>query len=803
MLKNYFFQAWRRISKDKTYTLLNILGLAAGLTCFAFISLWVSDEMSYDKFNQNYDRIVRVKGTTRTETGITESAVSSAPMALALKSDYPEVESTVRVDMREEIVVHDNKQTLQPGILLTDPSFFQIFSYHLTKGDPKSALTEPYTIILTASAASHYFGNADPMGQRLTLFMHDSTNRGSDYKVTGVMPDPPQNAHFTFNMLVSFKTIEVAHPDVLTVDGWGDASYYTYLLLRKGVDQKTFSSKISQFYAKYIGDRYNAWRAIYSYSTQPLGDIHLRSHLQNEITANGNITQVYIFSIIGICILLLAGINYTNLSTARSAARAKEVGIKKLVGAVKKQLIWQYLSESVMLSLLALVVALLLSIYLQPFFFDLTAKNVSLFSSPSLLLFMMATSVFLGILSGIYPAFVLSAFKPATVLKGAFKTGSKGVALRKMLVVAQFMITVILVTGIVVIYSQMTYIKDKNLGYDKDALVYIAVNGNTDVINGYTAFQNDLISNPLINGITRSNSMIVNGLARGGASTIDAKGNPLQVNTSRLRVDTNYLRVYGLKLLAGNNFTTGSSINPIMPVILNATAVKNFGWKNAGAAIGKPFTMGDQHGTVIGVVSDFHYNSLQSEIEPLVIYPVSARFSKITLNIDISKVSESLALIERTWKKYFAGALFDFDFVDAQLARQYIAEQRFSKIFMYFSVIALLIACLGLYGLVAFTTSQKTKEIGIRKVLGASANGIAVLLSSSFLKLVIISCFVAIPLTWYIMHAWLQEFAYRINISWWMLALPVALVVFIALVTVTVHTIKAALVNPIKSLRTE
>jgi putative ABC transport system permease protein len=364
-------------------------------------------------------------------------------------------------------------------------------------------------------------------------------------------------------------------------------------------------------------------------------------------------------------------------------------------------------------------------------------------------------------------------------------------------------ITIILVTGIVVIYSQMNYMKSKNLGYNKDALVYIAVNGNTDVINGYTAFQNDLSASPLVNGMTRSNSMLVNGLGRGGSATIDANGNPLQVNTSRLRVDANYLDVYGLKLLAGNNFTTGTNGNPALQVILNETAVKNFGWKNAATAIGKPFKMGDQQGTVIGVVNDFHFTSLQSAIEPLVIYPVSSRFSRITLNINMKKAGESLALIEQTWKKYFAGALFDFDFVDAQLANQYRAGQRFSKIFLYFSVMALLIACLGLYGLIAFSTSQKTKEIGIRKVLGASIHSIAVMLSRDFLKLVGLACLVAAPLTWYIMHTWLQGFAYRISITGWMLVAPVGLVLLIALVTVSSHTIKAALANPVKSLRTE
>src|SRR5258705_6499609 len=309
MLKSYLKQTWRSLIKNKTHSFLNIVGLSAGLTCFAFIALWVTDELSYDKFNGKYDRIVRLTGITKTESGISESAVSSAPMAKALKDDYAEVENTVRLDMHGEVVQYKDKQMHESGILLTDPSFFDVFSYHLTRGNEATALNEPYSIILTESTAKKYFGDSDPMGQILIIYLKDSTGRGAPYKITGIMPDPPKNAHFTFNMLGSFKTVEVADPDVLTIDGWGDASFYTYLLLKRNVDYKTFSNKISQFYKNYIGDRFDVWRSIYSYKLQPLRDIHLKSHLQYEIAPTGNVTQVYIFFTIGIFILLLAGIN--------------------------------------------------------------------------------------------------------------------------------------------------------------------------------------------------------------------------------------------------------------------------------------------------------------------------------------------------------------------------------------------------------------------------------------------------------------------------------------------------------------
>lgn len=803
MFTNYFKSFWRNLTKSKTYSLLNIIGLSAGLTCFSLIALWGTDELSYDKFNINYDRIYRVISTAKTQTGIEEAAVTSAPMAKVLKNDYPEVENTVRLRMREEIVISDNQQVLQPGILLTDPSFFDVFSYRLTRGNAATALNEPYSIVLTETTAKKYFGDKDPTGQTLMLNMYDTTGYAVAYTITGIMPDPPKNSHFTFNMLASFKTIEVARPNVLTIDGWGDANFYTYVLLKKGVDYKAFSNKIEQFYVKYIGELNNIWRSVYFYKLQPLRDIHLRSHLQHEIAPTESITQVYIFSTIGIFILLLAGINYTNLATARSIGRAKEVGIKKVVGASKQQLVQQYLSEAVFTTIIALLLAFVLSILLKPYFYQVTDKNLSLFSSPLLVSFLLGVALFLGLLSGIYPALVLSAFKPLTMLKGAFKSSSKGILLRKSLVVLQFVITIVLITGIIIINSQMSFIKHKDLGYNKYALLFIRVNGNTDVIKGYHVFKNELEKSPLISGIATSNSMISGGLGTGGSETVDPQGNPLQVNTARLRVDTNYFKVYGIKLLAGRNFSRSASTNTVRQIVLNKTAVRKIGWKSNEEAIGKPFKLEDTKGEVVGVINDFHFNSLEQAIEPLAIYPSDDHFSRITLKVDIKKANEVIALMENTWKKYFPSALFDYDFVSQQIKEQYKSEERFSKIFLYFSLLSLLIACLGLYGLISYTVFQKTKEIGIRKVLGATTSRIVIILSSSFIKLVLFAYIIALPIAWYVMNRWLQDFAYRVNLSLWMFIIAGLLVLSIALLTASFQSIKAALANPLKNLRTE
>ncbi|WP_158267558.1 ABC transporter permease [Adhaeribacter arboris] len=785
--------------RDKMYSFLNIVGLSAGLTCFAFIALWINSELNYDAFNQNYDRIVRVNKLIKTETNLSESARSGATIAAVLQQDYPEVENTVRMDMREEVVQYKDK-LLQERIILTDPSFFHIFSYNLIRGNAATAISEPYSVILTESTARKYFGETDPIGETLKIYLYDGVEMGKSYKVTGITPDPPQNSHFTFSMLASFRTVEVANPEVLTGNDPDNDKFYTYLLLKPGADYKTFSQKITSLYTKNLAHRFNV---TYSYKLQPLRAIHLSTHVADEETAGGNQSHVYIFSTIGVFILLLAGINYTNLATARTVNRAKEVSIKKVIGADKTQLIFQYLLESVLMALLALVLALLISFFIQPFFYQITAKDISLFSTPQLLIFLTGVTIFLGILSGIYPAFILSAFKPASILKGAFKSGPKGVLLRQSLVIVQFVITLILITSVVVIYSQMTYIKHKDLGYNKEALLFLRVSGNTDVIKGYPAFKNELTVSPLVSGVATSNSLIMGGLDKAGSQTTDARGKPFRVNTALLGVDTDYLKVYGIELIAGTNFTRQVTGDSIRPILVNESAVKRFNWHTPEKAIGKPFTTDGQPGTIVGVVHDFHFDVLQRPIEPLAIHPQAERFSRITIKLDRRKISQSKAFIEKVWAKHFPNALFDYGFLDKQLEAQYQAEERFSKIIVYFSVLSLVIACLGLYGLISYSISQKTKEIGIRKVLGATLNGIAVLLSKEFLKLVVFACFLALPLAGYILHYWLQDFAYRINLAWWMFAAAVVPVLLLALLTVGIQVMKAALINPVNALRRE
>ncbi|HTE32742.1 MAG TPA: ABC transporter permease [Chryseolinea sp.] len=803
MYKSYFIIGWRNISKHKVLSFINIVGLSAGLTFFAFIALWVYDELGYDTFNTNYDRIGRVVRTRQTESGTSKSALTSAMMAQSLESNFPEIENVVRLKMRGNIVKYNEQQFYQDGMLLADPSLFETFSITLSRGNAQAVLSDPFTIVLTESTAKKYFGNDDPIGQILTIYMYDASGYGAAYKVTGVMPDPPKNSHFTFSMLVSFKTAEVGKPDILKDKEFNDADYYTYILLRQGTDPRLFSEKITRFYARQPGTMQQDMINKYSFSVQPLGDIHLYSHLQNEIQATGNINQLFLFSAIGIVILTVAGINYVNLSIAGSISRAREVGIKKVIGALKNQLVIQYLVEAVLITFIALAISLMFSVLLQPLFLQLTGKDLSPLSSPELLIFLAGVAALLGVLSGFYPALTLSGSRPLIILNGNYHPGKSGLSLRKSMLVVQFTITIVLVMCIIVINSQMNFVRQRDLGYDKDPLIFLRIHGNTDVINGFAGFKNELLTSPLIAEVSTSNTVPVTGLDMTEFETMDLNDRRIQVSAASFRTDSKYLSVFGIELLAGRNFSETGVRDSIQPMLINEATVQATGWKSPQAAIGKPITVDGINGEVIGVIRNFHFSSLHDKIESLIIYPVSQRFSRVTLRTNGSDEHATTAWLGQVWKKHFPSALLDIDFVDTQVGAQYRDEERFSNIVLYFSLVAIVIACLGLYGLISFEASRKLKEIGIRKVLGASLRSIVIMLSKQFLILVSLSAFVAIPIAWYAMSQWLESFAFRTSIAWWMFAVAGLMVLILAILTISFQAVKAALENPVKSLRSE
>src|SRR5260221_2712471 len=681
MLRSYLTSAFRRLVKNKTYAVLNAIGLSVGLACFTLIGLWVKDELSYDRFHPKADRIYRVGGIFTDESGKFDQAVTPPPLTTSLLNDFPEVEDAVRLDMNNATVRKEDKQFIENDIILTDPSFFRMFSFELKAGDPRTALNDPYSIILSESMAKKYFGNDDPIGQLITLFRYDPEGQGKEYKVTGVIGDCPSNSQFRYNFLVSFKILEVYNPEVLQEYGWYNNSYYTYLLLKSGKSPQQLQAKFPKFLEKYMGVHNKEWKISYAYFLQPLTDIHLQSHLRYEIRETSSIGYVVIVATIGMIVLLLASINYVNLSTAFSSSRFKEVGVRKVMGAMKKQLVGQYLMESWLMALSSLALSFAWIELLWPLFEGLTGKAVVGLYTPSTLIILLGIATLVGLFSGIYPSLMLSSFKPVNILKGQLKTGTSGWWLRKSLVVIQYCITIVLVSGVLVVQLQLQFIQNKDLGFNAGKLLILGVNGSQEVIKGYDAFANDLLSRPPVSGIARSNSTLAGGLGNSVAVMEDVTGKIVNATVYWIRVDHSYLDVYKMNLLAGRFFSKDISSDSTKAFVVNEETVKAYGFQHAADAFGKPFSLGGNEGVIIGVVKDFYYNSLQYKIEPTCMFLLRNGFSRITVQFSGS-LRESLAIATDAWKKHFPNSVMDFKFADDALSSQYQSEQRFSKVFI-------------------------------------------------------------------------------------------------------------------------
>ncbi len=798
MFKNHFKIALRALMRAKSYTALNVFGLAVGLTCVSLIAAWSFDELSFDRFHQKHERIYRVVGQVKTDSETFDQAVTSPPMAQALVQDFPEIENAVRLDMNDCIVRNGDVQFEEDGVLMADQSFFEIFDYPLVQGEIATALSAPYSVVLTESIAKKYFGDENPVGQNITLFQYDPEGRGAPYQITGIVADPPENAHFSFTMLGSFKTIETASPRM--AQSWFDNGFFTYLLLKDGANASALEQKLPQFAERYMGEKMREYKMFYTYSLQSLADVYLHSNLRYEIGATGSMNTVYIFVTVGVFILLIACINYMNLATARSLGRAREVGVKKVLGAERSQLVRQFLVESTLVAMVSFVLALFFTELLQSPFFELTGKQLDRVFSMELLLLISGITLFIGVLSGLYPAFFISRFAAAAVLKGSFKTSKAGVFMRESLVIVQFAIAIVLLSGVAVVKSQMDFIKSKDLGFDKDALLLLKVNGFAEVQNEFQPFKNALLADPAISGVTRSRGLIAGGLGNVLIETVDGEGRPVSSSIYRLQVDPDFLDVYKIELLAGRDLTEADSMGAY---IVNESAVQAFGWGEPQNAPGKPFAR-DRPGAVIGVVQDFHFNSLQQSIAPMEFHLTRPNaFSRISIRLETANLAETVAFVEQTWREHFPAALFQHSFFDQRLENQYRQEKLFGDIFSAFVIISLTIACLGLLGLSAFAAEQRTKEIGVRKTLGATVPNVIALLSKDFAKLVLLANIIALPVAWFAMNGWLENFAYRVEMSWWVFAAAGGAALFIALLTVSTQAVRAALVNPVESLHYE
>jgi len=794
MLKNYLKIAWRNIWKTKGFSIINIMGLAVGMTACFLIALYVNFERSYDRYHGKADRIYRLVCDVKTPTETINANITSGPMAMYAAKDLPEIENFVRLLPNSLLIRKDNIKYQESKLFFADSTLFQLFDFAMVAGDPATALKEPFSVVLSESAAKKYFGQEDPMGKSL-LLTDDSFNS----KVTGVIKDIPENSQFKGDVFVSMVTL-IKMANFKFDEQWGNFGFTSYLLTKPNTDPSLLTTKFPAFLTNRVGKEMDQMKMHYSLFLEPLKEVYLYS--KRGGFESGNINNVYIFAVVALFILLIACINFINLSTARAIERAKEVGIRKVVGAYRIQITRQFISESVLICLLAFIISLLLCLGLIPYFNYLAGKEISggIFHHPIYIVILFLLACLIGILAGIYPALVLSSFKPVTVLKGKFSSNAKGLLLRKSLVIVQFVVSIALIAGTLIVYRQLGYMRNQNLGFNKEQMLILQTNGDAKS----RILKDAIISVP---GVL-SNS--VSGAVPGGEnpvaySEIENKQGDMQIaNLPVYFVDYNYIPLYKIKLVAGRIFSPDFGTDTAQAMILNESAVKLFGYLKPEDAIGKKYSQWGSEGKIIGVIKDFHFKSLQSKIEPL-----SMRYGQgnggglVSVKIEGQHINTALQAIERKWHEIIPSRPFEYFFADEFFDRQYRAENRFGGLFLNFAVLAIFISCLGLFGLVSYNTTQRYREIGIRKVLGASVSTIVRLLSIDFLQLVCLSILIASPLMWFFMSKWLADFAYHIDISWWIFAVAGSIAVGIALVVITSLTIKAAMENPVKSLRSE
>ena len=806
MIKNYIKTAYRSLTKNKAFTAINVLGLALGLATCLLIVFYVVDELSYDRYNVNASRIYRVNEDLKLGDNKVQYAVCMPPLAQTLKADFPEVENTVRLKKVGGMhVKKGNENLLEQNVLFADPSLFDVFTLPIIYGNKATALTDPNTVVITESTAKKYFNRVNVVGENLV------TDGNHVLKITAVIQDVPQQSHFNADFFLSMASF----PDSRSME-WLRSDYNTYVLMREGADYKKLEAQFPAFLRKYSGgqmqdelkmsyDKFEQSGSYFRMNMIPLTDIHLHSNQTGELGANGTEEYVYIFSAIGLFILLIACVNFMNLSTARSANRAREVGVRKVLGSARKYLIAQFLSESIMVTLVAVVIALLTAGMLLPAFNHFADKNIII--TAHTLVWLLPVSLiavlFIGFMAGLYPAFFLSAFQPIDVLKGKVSSGFKGGRLRSSLVVFQFFISIILIVGTLVIYNQLNYIQNRDLGYNRNQVLTIQnafelgdkAGPFRQEIKQLHGVEDATLTGFLPTSMNRSTAIFYK----------EAVADPKKsIFPQTWTVDEDYIKTLGMQMASGRYFS-GQMSSDSNTLVINETAAKFLGFNDAVNKViykssGGPNPTFKPY-TIIGVVKDFNFSSLRNNIEP-VIMQLGFDTGSLSIRLQPANVTALMAQIQDKWKGY-TQAQFQYSFMDQDFDAMYRSEQRIGTILMVFTVLAIAIACLGLFGLAAYAAEQRTKEIGIRKVLGASIVNIAGMLSSDFLKLVGIAIVIASPLAWWGMNKWLQDFAYRVDFHWWILAVAGAVAIFIAFITISFQAIKAAVANPVNSLRSE
>jgi putative ABC transport system permease protein len=805
MFKNYLLSTIRHITKRKGFSILNVLGLSIGLSASLLILQYVKDELSFDNFHPNGENIYRVKyDYYKDGQRVFECATAFNNIAATLKTDYPEVENVCRLYLRYGggIVQHEDVSMKENNVFIADQSFLEMFSFPFVAGDRTTALKEPNTAVIEEVTAKRHFGDQDPIGKRIRF------GNSEEYEITGVIKSP-ENSHLKFTFLFSYKTYPRLNPN-MTVrnweEGWGWYDFYTYVQLKPGTDPAALDAKFPDVVKK-LGRPGDVER--FKFSLQHMPDIHLYSNLLQEARVNGNVESVYFLMVIALFILVIAWVNYVNLSTARAVERAKEVGVRKSIGAARIQLAFQFVAEAFVINFIGVFIALALLNVSIPFFNTISGKELtsSILVEPVFWYAVVGLYIVGSCFSGLYPAIVLSSYKPAMVLKGPMKGSRQGLFLRKGLVVFQFVSSVALIAGTLIVYQQLRFMQNRELGIDINKMLVINAPGliqNREMYpSQYNSFKNEMLRHPSVKKMTGSSEIPGNLIYwTHGSKRV---GQDQEVGSSvlyRVGMDYDFFKTYGNEVLAGRVFApeyTADSSN----VVINRKAVDVLGFKTAQDAIGGLIAIGTDTVTVVGVIENYHQEGLKNDFRPTAYHLAPNDQAYYSLKIETKDLDQTLAYAKEKYSQLFPGNPFEYFFLDTFFNRQYKTDQQFGQVFGFFAMLAIFVASLGLFGLASFTAAQRTKEIGIRKVLGSTVPNIFLLLSKDFLKLVVLANIIAIPLVWMLMNSWLDSFAFRIQIGIWIFVVSAALTTFIALITVSYQSITAAIANPVKSLRYE
>ncbi|MEO9886955.1 MAG: ABC transporter permease [Balneola sp.] len=804
MFKNYFKIAWRNLVRNKSYALLNVLGLSVGLACCILITLYVLNELSYDKFHDNYEDLYRVTESVDEEGKLQTYASTYTALAPALKNYFPEIDNITHVYPISGLVTGpDNSKFQEDDIVLADSAFLTMFSFEMLQGDKNTALDRPFTMVITPSVATKFFGNENPVGK--TLAFKDA-RQSFDFQITGVVQEPPSNSHIKYKYIISYESLR-------NLRNWEyNQKYYppmyTYALVKNPTDVQKMESFMDQFTLQYYGEE-NGYSNGFNF--QPVSDIHLRSNLGNEMSANFDITYIYIFLAISIFILIIACINFMNLATARSLKRIKEVGMRKTLGAQKGQLIRQFLSEAILMTFISLVLAVLMVEAVIPYFNDMAGKALEfgIFSSWESITVLIGLVVIVGTISGSYPAFYLSSFKPIQSLKGdKAKQSSSSIFFRRGLVVFQFFISTSLIFGTIIIMKQLDFLKNSRLGFDKEQVLMVQMRETADQINA-KALKQEMLSVPGVKSVSAASG--VPGIASGihGFTVIPKRNEADSAIFQTLTVDFDYLKTLGIDIQQGRDFSEDYGTDESSAFIINKTAAKKFDFDNPlGEELVLKYWLSsevEKSGQVVGVVDDFQYHSLHKSIDPVIIHVLSGTYyhDYITIKLGTNDYQATIGEIESKWKAFNPNRPMEFAFLDDTFDALYRSESRLSQVFNVFALIAVFIACLGLFGLASYSTEQRFKEIGIRKVLGANITNILGLLGKEFTVLILIALIIGFPVAYLVTNEWLNNFAARIDISIWLFLGSSLIVLLIAWATISYQSVKAALMNPVKSLKSE